>query len=78
MSTVKKRHQDAGLQAELKKKPYLRLDNKKKRLRWAKEHRHWTEEPCPRRPISRSCLFTVDVRLVFYGYYLMKLPVEEL
>ena len=27
-----------------KKKPYLRLANKKKRLIWAKEHRHWTEE----------------------------------
>jgi hypothetical protein len=27
-----------------KEKPYLRLANKKKRLRWAKEHRHWTEE----------------------------------
>ena len=27
-----------------KKKPYLRLANKKKILRLAKEHRHWTEE----------------------------------
>jgi hypothetical protein len=27
-----------------KKKPYLRLANKNKTLRWAKEHRHWTEE----------------------------------
>jgi hypothetical protein len=29
-----------------KKKPYLRLANKNKILRWAKEHRHWTEECC--------------------------------
>ena len=27
-----------------KEKPYLRLANKRKRLIWAKEHRHWTEE----------------------------------
>lgn len=27
-----------------KKKTYLRLANKNKRLRWAKEHRHWTLE----------------------------------
>jgi hypothetical protein len=27
-----------------RKKTYLRLANKKKRLRWSKEHRHWTEE----------------------------------
>ena len=27
-----------------KEKLYLRLANKRKRLRWAKEHRHWTEE----------------------------------
>uniref|UniRef100_A0AAY5K0X9 Paired domain-containing protein n=1 Tax=Esox lucius TaxID=8010 RepID=A0AAY5K0X9_ESOLU len=45
MSTVKRRLQDAGLLGRVaKKKPYLRLANKKKRLRWAKEHRHWTEE----------------------------------
>jgi hypothetical protein len=29
-----------------KKKAYLRLANKKKRLRWAKEHRHWSDELC--------------------------------
>ena len=39
-STVKRRLWDAGLLGRVaKKKPYLRL-----RLRWAKEHRHWTEE----------------------------------
>ena len=43
MSTVKRRLWDAGLLVA-KKKPYLRLANKRKRLRWAKEHRHWTEE----------------------------------
>uniref|UniRef100_A0A3B1IXD5 Transposase Tc1-like domain-containing protein n=1 Tax=Astyanax mexicanus TaxID=7994 RepID=A0A3B1IXD5_ASTMX len=44
-STVKRRLLDFGLQGRVaKKKPYLRLANKRKRLRWAKEHRHWTEE----------------------------------
>ncbi|KAL7844322.1 hypothetical protein SRHO_G00228610 [Serrasalmus rhombeus] len=44
-STVKRRLQDVGLQGRVaKKKPYLRLANKRKRLIWAKEHRHWTEE----------------------------------
>ena len=44
-STVKKRLRDAGLLGRVaKKKPCLRLANKKKRLRWAKEHRHRTEE----------------------------------
>ena len=43
-STVKRRLQDAGLLGRVaKKKPYLRLANKRKRLRWVKEHRHWTE-----------------------------------
>ena len=46
-STVKRRLRDAGLLGRVaKKKPYLRLANKNKRLRWAKEHRHWTEEDC--------------------------------
>jgi hypothetical protein len=32
-----------------------------------------------RRPVSQSRLFTVDVETgVFCGYYLMKLPVEDL
>uniref|UniRef100_A0A8C7M1P0 EPS8 signaling adaptor L2 n=1 Tax=Oncorhynchus kisutch TaxID=8019 RepID=A0A8C7M1P0_ONCKI len=44
-SRVKRRLRDAGLLGRVaKRKPYLRLANKKKRLRWAKEHRHWTEE----------------------------------
>jgi transposase len=41
-STVKRRLRDAGLLGRVaKKKPYLRLANKKKTLRWAEEHRHW-------------------------------------
>ncbi|KAJ0037178.1 hypothetical protein NL108_018725 [Boleophthalmus pectinirostris] len=40
-STEKRRLRDAGRVA--KKKPYLRLANKRKRLIWGKEHRHWTE-----------------------------------
>ena len=44
-STVKRRLRDAGLLGRVaKKKPYLRLANKRKILRLAKEHRHWTEE----------------------------------
>ena len=45
MSTMQRRLRDAGLLGRVaKKKPYLRLTNKNKTLRWAKEHRHWTEE----------------------------------
>jgi transposase len=44
-STVKRRLWDAGLLGRVAKKmPYLRMANKKKRLRCAKEHRHQTEE----------------------------------
>ena len=44
-STMKRRLWDAGLLCRVvKEKPYLRLANKRKRLRWAKEYRHWTEE----------------------------------
>ena len=50
-STVKRRLQDAGLLGRVaKKKPYLRLANKRKRLRWTKEHKHWTE-----RKIGKKC-----------------------
>ena len=61
-----------------KKKPYLRLANKNKILRWAKEHRHWTEELCleGQHPGVGASLLTL--RLIFCGYYLMKLPVEDL
>ena len=46
-STVKRLLWDPGpLGRVAKKKPYLRLANKNKRLRWTKEHRHWTEELC--------------------------------
>ena len=58
---MKRRLRDVGLLGRVAKiKPYLRLANKKKILRWAKEHRHWTEE-LHRRPASRSRLFDVDV-----------------
>ena len=78
-STVKRQLRDAGLLGRVaKKKPYLRQANKKKRLRWAKEHRHWTEEVYleGQHPGDASSLLTL--RLVFCGYYLMKLPVEDL
>jgi hypothetical protein len=79
MSTVKRRLWGAGLRGRVaKKKPYLRLANNKKILRWAKEHRHWTEEICleGQHPGLASSLLTL--RRVFCGYYLMKLPVEDL
>jgi hypothetical protein len=42
---VKRRLRDAGLLGRVaRKKPYLRLDNKNKIIRWAKEHRHWAQE----------------------------------
>jgi hypothetical protein len=42
---VKRQLRDAGLLGrDAKTKPYLRLANKKKILRGAKEHRQWTEE----------------------------------
>ena len=78
-STVKRRLRDAGLLGRVaKKKPYLRLVNTNKRLRWAKEHRHWTDELCleGQHPGVASSLLTL--RLVLYGYYLKKLPVEDL
>ena len=75
-STVKRRLRDADLLGRVaNKKPYLRLVNKEKILRWAREHRHWTEELCleGQHPVVASSLLTL--RLVFCGYYLMKLPV---
>jgi hypothetical protein len=57
-----------------KKKPYLRLANEKKRLRWANEHRHWTEELCLE-GVTSSLL---TLRLVFCRYYLIKLLVKDL
>jgi hypothetical protein len=66
---VKRQLQDAGLPGKVaKKKPYIRWANKKKRLRWAKEHRHWTEEPCleGQHPGIASSLLTL--KLVFCGY----------
>jgi hypothetical protein len=59
---VKRRLWDAGLLGRVaKKKPYLRLSNKKKRLRWAKEHRHWTKEDWKR------VLWTDEYKFEVYG-----------
>ena len=44
-STLKRWLWDAGpLGRVAKQKPYLTMANKRKRLRWTKEHRQWTEE----------------------------------
>jgi hypothetical protein len=76
---VKRRLRDAGLFGRVAmKKPYLRLANKKKRLRWAKEHRHWTEELCLEGQHLGIAYSLLTLRLVFCVYYLMKLPVEDL
>jgi hypothetical protein len=54
-TTSRLRH--AGLLGRVaKKNPDLRLANKYKRLRWAKENRHWTEELC----LEGQHLFTVE------------------
>jgi hypothetical protein len=61
MSTVKMQLRNAGrLGRVAKKKPYLRLANKKKRLRWAKEQT-LDRGTLPRWPVSQGCFFTVDV-----------------
>ena len=65
-STVKRRQRGAGrLNTDGKKKADIRQGNKNKRLRWAKEHRHWTEELCleGQHPGVTSSLLTL--RLVF-------------
>ena len=79
-STLKRWLQDARLLGRVaKKKPYLRLANKnKKRLRWAKEHRHQTQELCLECQDPGVAFSLLTLRLVFCGYYLMKLPVEDL
>ncbi|XP_051505489.1 endoplasmic reticulum-Golgi intermediate compartment protein 1-like isoform X2 [Myxocyprinus asiaticus] len=44
-TTVKRRLRSAGLMGRIaKKKPLLKQKNKKKRLEWAKKHRHWTTD----------------------------------
>jgi hypothetical protein len=58
---MKRKLRNAGIVGRVaKNKPYLRLANENKILRWAKEHTHWTEE-LSRRPASQSHLFTIYV-----------------
>lgn len=62
VSTVKRQLQDAGLHGRIaKKKPYLRLTNKKKKLRWEKEHRHWTLQEC------KNVFWTDESKFVVFG-----------
>ena len=69
MSTVKRQLHDAVLLGRVaKKKPYLRLATKKKRLRWAQEHRHWTEELCLEGQHPRVGLLTIDVETGTAGF----------
>ena len=69
-TSVKRRLREAGLRGRVaKKKPYLRMANKKKRLRWAKEHRHWTEELCLEGQHPRVASSLLTLKLVFCRYY---------
>lgn len=44
-NTVRRSLRESGIKSKSKpKKPLLRAENRKKRLKWAKEHRHWTVE----------------------------------
>ena len=44
-STVQRRLREASLFGRVAiKKPLLRQENKRKRLRWAREHKNWTRE----------------------------------
>ena len=53
---------DAGiLDRVAKKKPHLRLANKKKRLRWGKRPQTLDRGTLPRGPAYRCHLFTVDI-----------------
>ena len=61
-------------QVNIHKATYLRLTNKKKRC--AKKHRHCTEERCLEG--QHSGVASSLLRLVFCGYYLINLPVEDL
>jgi hypothetical protein len=61
-----------------KKKPYLRLANKNKRLKWAKEYRHWTEEHYLEGQHPKNCLFTLDVETGVLRVPFNELPVEDL
>ena len=66
-----------------KKKQFLRLDNKTKILRRAKEHRHWTEEHwteelCLEGQHPGVASSGLTLRLVFCWYYLIKLLIEDL
>jgi hypothetical protein len=59
---VKRRLRDAGVLGRVaKKKQYLRLSNKNKILRWAKEHKTLDKGTLPRRAASLNRLFTVEV-----------------
>ena len=78
-STVMRRLRDAGFLGNVtKKKPYIRLANKNKILRWAKEHRHWTEDLCREGQPPGVTSSLLMLRLVLSSYYLTKLSVEDL
>ncbi|KAF0039254.1 hypothetical protein F2P81_007489 [Scophthalmus maximus] len=62
-STEKRRLQDTGLLGRVTKgkKTYVRLANKRKRLRWAEEQRHWTEEDWEKAPAQSPDLDPIEL-----------------
>lgn len=62
VSTVKRRLQKAGLHGRIAmKKPLLRKQNKQKRLKWAREHQHWTIEEW------KNVLWTDESKFELFG-----------
>ena len=77
-TSTMKRLRDACLLGRVtKKKPYLKLANKKKKIKMGKITQTLDRGTLEgQHPGVASSLLTL--RLVFCGYYLMKLPVEDL
>ena len=60
--TIRKRLAECGLKAYIHcKKPYLSPEKKKKRLEWAKAHKHWTMENW------KSMIFSDESKFNIFG-----------
>ena len=58
------------------KKPYLRLVNRNQTLRWGKKNTDTAEELCLEGQLPGVASSLLTMRLVFCGYYLMKLQLR--